>query len=67
LDLIISIEDGKVTFGTVFSDREKFNNISKEIFEKYKSVYAKYGVTEDDIQNKIDQLGNDKFKFDLSN
>jgi hypothetical protein len=67
LDLVISIEDGRVTFGTVFSDREKFNSISKEIFEKYKSVYAKYGVTEDDIQNKIDQLGNDKFKFDLSN
>jgi hypothetical protein len=67
LDLIISIQDGKVTFGTVFSDREKFNNISKEIFQKYKSVYAKYGVTEEDIHSKIDQLSNEEFKFDLSN
>jgi hypothetical protein len=65
LDLIISIEDGKVTFDTEFSDKEKFDKISKEIFDKNKSVYAKYGVTEDDINNKIIEISNNKINFEL--
>ena len=54
LDLIILIEGDNITFDTVFSDKEKFNRISKEIFEMNKSFYA--GITEQEIHNKIDEL-----------
>lgn len=56
LDLIISIEGDNITFDTVFSDKEKFEKISKEIFEMNKSLYAEFGITEQDIHNKIDEF-----------
>ena len=60
LDLIISIEEDKVTFDTEFSDKEKFDKISKEIFEMNKSLYPE---TEEDIHNKMNEL--DKINLEL--
>ena len=60
LDLIISIEEDKLTFDTEFSDKEKFDKISKEIFEMNKSLYAE---TEEDIHNKMNEL--DKINLEL--
>ena len=60
LDLIISIEEDKLTFDTEFSDKEKFDKISKEIFEMNKSLYAE---TEEDIRNKMNEL--DKINLEL--
>ena len=54
LDLIISIEGDNITFDTEFSDKAKFDKISKEIFEMNKSLYS--GITEQDIHNKIDEF-----------
>ena len=60
LDLIISIEENNVRFYTEFSNKEKFYQISKEIFEINKSLYPE---TEEDIHNKMNDL--DKINLEL--
>jgi hypothetical protein len=65
LDLIISIKGKNITLDTVFSDKDKFYEMSKKLFQENQSMYAQFGITEKDIINKMNEIIENKIELNF--